>query len=223
MKKMMILALATLVAIPTFMSHDAAKADGSYDYMNNCPPQDFDKCWAAYKASSTSGWEEIQRNYSSLLASCSRRDLNACFAHVAPEFQIRGSDGQVYDFKSHRQNIRNNWQQMGEYQASAYIVSRDVGRDSAIVTGIEYADFTLPKSNNPAPMRSESNFEQTWKRTSNGWKLVYIRFSDQKVYAKGQVPGVPALPSGGGFNSGNIGGGAANTIREAGNGLGTVR
>jgi Domain of unknown function (DUF4440) len=221
--KKIILALATLAAMPIFMSHGVAKADGSYDYMNNCPPQDFDKCWAAYKASSTSGWKEIESNYRSTLAGCSRRDIDACLAHVSPSIMVHGSNGQVYDLARYRQSVRKNWQKAGEYRESAYIVSQDVGKDYAIVTGIEYVDYTIPRSNNPAPLRAESNFTQTWKRTSNGWKLIAITYQNQKAYARGQVPGVPAIAPVGGFNSGNVGGGAANMIREAGNGLGTVR
>ncbi|AUT00315.1 hypothetical protein CLI64_07910 [Nostoc sp. CENA543] len=219
MKKAM-LTLFTFITIPLFMNNGIAKADGSVDYMLNCPPREFNRCYSEYQANRDSGWQSIKNIYNSMLSGCNRKDVNQCFAHYSSDFQVRQSNGEVINLEQLRQANRQFWRQTGEYRESVYIIRRDVGREYAKVMGIEYVDAIVFDANNsPVPMRIEATFEQTWRRTSNGWKLAYQNNLDSKVSRSRTSPGVPSTGSGIGFDTGA----PANFIREAGNGFSRVR
>jgi hypothetical protein len=180
-----IFTLASLITIPLVIHNGFVRADGSADYMLNCPPREFERCWSEYKANSTTEWQNILNTYNAMLNACSRKDLYGCFADFAPDFQARQLNGEVINLEQLRQGNQQFWQQTSQYRESAYIISRDVGREYAKVMGIEYVDATIPGSDS---IRQENTFEQTWRRTSNGWKLVYTKVLDHKISRGGQSP-----------------------------------
>jgi SnoaL-like domain len=217
-----ILALATLVAIPLLINNNIAKADGSADYILNCRSEDFQRCWSEYQANDKTEWENIKNAYNNILESLTRKDMNQFTASFAPDFQLRHTNGVVINLEQLRQGNQELLKRASQFQASANIISRDIGREYAKVMSIEHFNATLPNSQNSlVPMYKEIAVEQTWRRTNNGWKLVYINVLSNSNYAERQSPSVPSVGSGTGF--GGFGGGAANMIREAGNGLSTVR
>jgi hypothetical protein len=221
--KKSILALATLITIPVLINNGVVKADGSMDYMQNCRVEDYQECLSAYRANSETEWPNIKNAYNNILEGFSRRNVNQALPSFAPEYQIREPNGQVINLDGLLQYHYQSWQQGRQCRLSANIISHDIGREYAKVMGIEYHDCTpLNAQNYPVPMRSEIAFEQTWKRTNNGWKLVNNNTLNRQSYALRQSPSVPSVGTGAGFGGFNTGG-AANMIREAGNGLSTVR
>jgi hypothetical protein len=200
MMKKGIFALASLITIPLVIHSGFVRADGSADYMLNCPPREFERCWSKYQANKNTEWQNIKNTYNAMLNACSRKDMYQCFADFAPDYQVKQLNGTLINLQQLRQYTQQLWQQTSQYRESAYIIRRDVGREYAKVMGIEYIDATIPGSGN---LRQESTFEQTWRRTSNGWKLVYAKVLDQKVsrggqsprQANSQYPAVPLPPS----------------------------
>jgi hypothetical protein len=182
-----ILALITLMAIPVVINNGFVRANSSRDTLNCLSSNNVSKCFDEMEAYEKTEWQNIKKTYINMLDACSRQDIDQCFAAYAPDFQLRQANKQVIDLQQFRQINQNFWQYTSQYRKTASVIGRDVGREYAKLTGIEYVNATVPGANNSrVPIRIENTFEQTWRRTSNGWKLVHYKTLEQETSVLGQ-------------------------------------
>jgi hypothetical protein len=147
--------------------------------------------------------QAIIAGYQTMREGLWNRNINQTFSVYSPQYTAVSPDGKVKSLKQ----IRDEWQQIMPklYQLifSYKFQQIQINGATATVLGIEnqYINFPDPQKNSPYAYSSVSGvtqFRDTWKYTSNGWKLTNRRIlqetaSSSKPHGHREV--YPVYPS----------------------------
>ncbi|NMG06589.1 nuclear transport factor 2 family protein [Brasilonema sp. UFV-L1] len=124
---------------------------------------------------------EAYRKYD---AAIERKDINQTFADYAPEFTIVRLNGKLTNLKQERQQTQKSFQNVRQIKVHNEIKQIQINGQTATVIGVGHSKAIISNSKNPqvpVPYSSISQYQDSWKRTNSGWKLISNRVLQQRA------------------------------------------
>ncbi|PHJ63538.1 hypothetical protein VF14_19715 [Nostoc linckia z18] len=147
------------------------------------------------KANTQSDRQEIIQRINSMIEGCNARNIQQCYAYCSENFQATQADGTTINLIEDIQGIQRSFQKASYYQLREEVIRVSVDGNSAGVIGLQYADSIIGNRR----IHRQIPYEDVWKRTHNGWLLVYRRWYEgsSNEVAIGQSPtqAAPLPPS----------------------------
>ncbi|NMG21039.1 nuclear transport factor 2 family protein [Brasilonema bromeliae] len=119
--------------------------------------------------------QAIMKAYAAYNAAIERKDVNQIFADYAPEFTIIRPNGKLTNLEQERQQTQNDFKNIRQIKAHDEIKQIQINGQTATVIGIGYTSAIGSNPNNPqvpVPFSNVSQYQDIWKRTPGGWKLI---------------------------------------------------
>lgn len=127
--------------------------------------------FAAWADTPAQARKAIQAAYDQQAAGQNRKDVNASFAHVAPEFKNIGKDGKVSTLQQERTAVTHAYARAKSVQVKQTITSLRLSGNKAIVTMKEHAELTAvnPRTSALVTFVDDEVDEDTWVKRSHQW------------------------------------------------------
>ena len=113
----------------------------------------------------------IQAAYDQQDAAQARKDLNATFAHCAPEFKDISKDGRVVTLTQARASLTQAYAMAKSIKVRTTIADLHLTGNKAIVTTKQHAVVTLvnPRTSRTMTLMDDEVDQDTWVKRSNRW------------------------------------------------------
>jgi ketosteroid isomerase-like protein len=122
--------------------------------------------------------QAITNTYQAINAAFERKDINQYFSYLAPEYTYIGVDGKLINLKQQRQQTQEFFRNVRQIKIDYEIKQIDINGPTATVVGVENYSGTMTDPQNPQvtkPFDGGSTYQNIWKRTNYGWKIISTR------------------------------------------------
>lgn len=116
--------------------------------------------------------------YKTLDAALERKDVNQYYSYFAPEYTRVGLDEKIVNLKVERQQVKEFLQKASQIKADSQIKKITGSGQTVTVVGVINLKAIITDPQSPQvtkPYSTESTFQETWKSTNSGWKLLISR------------------------------------------------
>lgn len=128
--------------------------------------------------------QAIMEAYRAYDAAIERKDVNQVFADYAPEYTLIRQNGKLINLEQSRQETRQYFQTLRQINVNNEIKEIQINGQTATVIGIRYTSAIISNPKNPqvpVPYSSVGQYQDIWKRTPGGWKLISTHVLNQNV------------------------------------------
>jgi ketosteroid isomerase-like protein len=132
----------------------------------------------------------IMEAYRAYDAAIERKDVNQVYADYAPEYTLIGQDGKLRNLEQSRQDTQQYFRTVRQINVHNEIKQIQINGQTATVIGTGYTSAIISNPKNPqvsVPFSRVSQYQDIWKRTPGGWKLISTHVLQQNA-AGGQQP-----------------------------------
>ncbi len=126
-------------------------------------------------ASEQADKQAIMKAYGAMNAAVGRKDVNQMYADYAPEFTLIEQNGKLINLEQSRQMSQQFLQNTRQINVHDEIKQIQINGQTATVMGTGYTSAIGSNPKNPqvlVPFSSVSQYQDIWKRTPSGWKLI---------------------------------------------------
>lgn len=119
--------------------------------------------------------QAIMKAYGAYDAAVERKDVNQVYADHAPEFTFIDQNGKLINLERSRQMSQQFLQNTRQINIHNEIKQIQINGQTATVIGTGYISAIGSNPKNPqvlVPFSSVSQYQDIWKRTPGGWKLI---------------------------------------------------
>jgi ketosteroid isomerase-like protein len=134
--------------------------------------------------------QAIIKAYRTMNAAIERKDINQVYADCAPEYTSIEQNGKLTNLEQSRQMTQQNFKTIRQINVHDEIQQIQINGQTATVIGIGYTSAIISNPKNPQvpiPFSSVSQYQDIWKRTPGGWKVISTHVLQRNV-ARGQQP-----------------------------------
>lgn len=128
--------------------------------------------------------ELIIKAYQKYFAATERRDVNQIFEIFAPNFRSIGIDGKITNLAQQRQMAQINYPNARNIKVSYKIEQIQIKGNMATARGFaRYNGSVISPQNSQilVPYSYVYQYQDTWKYTSSGWKIISNRILQEKL------------------------------------------
>ncbi|MHC0062795.1 nuclear transport factor 2 family protein [Nostoc sp. UIC 10890] len=128
--------------------------------------------------------QAIIEAYRALKTAVERKDVNQVYAYYAPEYTLIRQNGKLLNLEQSRQDTQQYFQTIRQINVHDEIKQIQINGQTATVIGIGYSSAIISNPKNPqvpVPVSAVSQYQDIWKRTSSGWKVISTHVLNQNV------------------------------------------